>query len=124
MSLNPRTSFATIGWGSSYRRLSLNAFFRVLKISEKYFLVVMNSLGTLRRVHWEWLYVNSSSWCSLEATHFIGAVRSPVAIIGYVLWSICFAHGCYMTWEFRREWRHICPSIVSMLIRPIGLTLL
>ena len=30
----------------------------------------MNSLGTLRRVYWEWLYANSSSWCSLEATHF------------------------------------------------------
>ena len=40
------------------------------KLAEKYFLVGMNSLGTLRRVYWEWLYPNSSSWCSLEATHF------------------------------------------------------
>ena len=40
------------------------------KLGEKYFLVGMNSLGTLRRVYWEWLYANSSSWCSLEATHF------------------------------------------------------
>ena len=40
------------------------------KLAEKYFLVGMNSLGTLRRVYWEWLYANSSSWCSLEATHF------------------------------------------------------
>ena len=40
------------------------------KLAEKYFLVGMNSLGTLRRVYWDWLYANSSSWCSLETTHF------------------------------------------------------
>jgi len=44
-------------------------FFAFCKLAEKYFLVGMNSLGTLRRVYWEWLYANSSSWCSLEATH-------------------------------------------------------
>ena len=49
------------------REMHFSAF---CKLAEKYFLVGMNSLGTLRRVYWEWLYANSSSWCSLEATHF------------------------------------------------------
>ena len=49
------------------REMHFSAF---CKLAEKYFLVGMNSLGTLRRVYCEWLYANSSSWCSLEATHF------------------------------------------------------
>ena len=47
-----------------------NAFVCVLKISGKIFSCRMNSLGTLRRVYWEWLCANSSSWCSVEANHF------------------------------------------------------
>ena len=45
-------------------------FSALCKLAEKYFLVGMNSFGTLRRVYWECLYANSSSWCFLEATHF------------------------------------------------------
>ena len=49
------------------RNMHFSAFW---KIVGKYFLVGMNSLGTLKRVYWECLYANSCSWCSLEATHF------------------------------------------------------
>ena len=37
------------------REMHFSAF---RKLAEKYFLVGMNCLGTLRRVYWEWLYAN------------------------------------------------------------------
>ena len=61
------------------REMHFSAFW---KLAEKYFFVGMKSLGTLRRVYWEWLYANSSSWCSLEATHFY------------------FIHGFFLTYSF------------------------
>ena len=60
------------------------------KWAEKYFRVGMNSLGTLRGVYWEWLYSNSSSWCSLEATTFIFHERPAESWWLSSSWSGCF----------------------------------
>ena len=50
----------------------------------------MNYQGTLGRVYQEWLYANSSSWCSLEATRFYFYFIYILFYIFYFIYLHCF----------------------------------
>ena len=92
------------------------------KLAEKYFLVGMNSLGTLRRVYWEWLYANSSSWCSLEATHsyFIYLFYLIICLFIYFLDSVIIivVNEIFLLGLFcpRLEWEYLCPALLGVLM--------
>ena len=105
------------------REMHFSAFW---KLAEKYFLVGMNSLGTLRRVYWEWLYANSSSLCSclwrrLTFILFIYLFYLFICLIFYFLDSVIiiivvieiFLLGLFCP---RLEWEYLCPALLGVLM--------
>ena len=90
------------------------------KLAEKYFLVGMNSLGTLRRVYWEWLYANSSSWCSLEATHFYYSFIYLlfylfIYLFIYFLIQLLFLLLLKYFFYTRLDWEYLCLELLGVL---------
>ena len=100
------------------REMHFSAF---CKLAEKYFLVGMNSLGTLRRVYWEWLYANSSSWCSLEATHFyfihLFIYFFTYSFIYLFIFLIQLLFLLLLKYFFytRLNWEYLCQELLGVL---------
>ena len=105
------------------REMHFSAF---CKLAEKYFLVGMNSLGTLRRVYCEWLYANSSSWCSLEATHFYFSYLLFYLFIYLFLYYYFFFSDSVIIFVVieiflldlfcpRLDWEYLCLELLGVL---------